>query len=134
MRWHVAQGAGEQGELLVEALNQLGDGQDLESGSGELDGERDPVQPSADLGDQRSVLGIELESWHHQARPIDEQGDRIGGLDLLDRADAGAGDGQGADVHQLLVPNRQQLPARRQDPELGCVLEQVVGQFRHRVD
>ncbi len=67
----VARAAGQQVEPAAEALEDRRRGEQPRAGGGELDGERQAVEPPADLGD-RGIAGVDV------AGPADEQ--RGGGL------------------------------------------------------
>ena len=71
--------AGEQPETLVEAVVQAGQGQGAQPGGGELDGQRQPVQPAADREDKRAGLLVEGKASALCLRPVGEQRDRIAG-------------------------------------------------------
>ena len=51
-------------------------GEDPDARRGQLDGQRQPVQPDADLGDRRRVRGVDREVRAHGHGPLDEQGHR----------------------------------------------------------
>ena len=60
----------------VEAVEDLGGGEDLDPGGGELDRQRQPVEPRADLRDPRLVAGLELQPRVDGAGAAQEQRDR----------------------------------------------------------
>ncbi len=93
----------EQVEAGGEALQDLGRGERLRAGGGELDGEREVVQARAELGDL--VGGLEL-----GARA--EEGDGLGGGERGDRVLDLAGDAQ-------------ELAARDEQGEVGAGLQEL---------
>ena len=82
-RQDVAAAAGEHAEALVEPLAQLARAEHLDARRGELDGERDAVEPPADVGDDRRVLVGQRETVVGGARPLDEERDRrVAAIDI----------------------------------------------------
>jgi hypothetical protein len=67
-------------QALVEALEQGGRGEDLDARGGELDGQRQVVEPGADLGDL--AVCDEIAPGGHRAG--EEQLNRLGGLQRVD--------------------------------------------------
>ena len=63
----LAASAGEQLEALVEACRDVGRGHDRDPRRGQLDRQRDAVEPAADLGDRRRVRLVEHEPGLHRA-------------------------------------------------------------------
>jgi hypothetical protein len=61
-------------------LDDLLDGQHLEARRGQLDGERDPVEADAEIGDLSEVGVGDGEPGLNQAGPLGEQLDRCGVL------------------------------------------------------
>ncbi len=76
--------AGEQAEALVEAGRDLGGRHHASAGRGQLDGERDAVEPAQICAIVAAVLGVELES-PPASGALDEELHRIGREDLLGR-------------------------------------------------
>ena len=93
----------QQPEALVEPAGDLGDAERPRPGRGQLDRERDAVEPSADLDDDRCGPGVEHERGIGGAGPLDEQrhrGDRGGlGVGVV----LGAGGGERFDRPHLLA-------------------------------
>ena len=56
-RWHVPRSADEQGQRVFQAFQQHLRRQHPQAGRGELDGQRQPVEPSADFGHGGGVIG-----------------------------------------------------------------------------
>jgi hypothetical protein len=75
---HVCASAGREVEPALEAAEEGRRGQHLAPGRGELDGEGKPVEPLADLGDDRRGLVRELEVGPDSAGPLHEQQHRVG--------------------------------------------------------
>jgi hypothetical protein len=66
---------GEQCEAFIEARSDVGQGDGADSRRREFDGERDAVEPPADLDDRWHRVGRQTKSWLRRDRPIDEQPD-----------------------------------------------------------
>ena len=77
----VPRAAGEQGERVLEALEQALRIQELCAGGGELDGERKPVQAPADRSNAPAGLHLPPD----RARPLDEELDRVRVGERLER-------------------------------------------------
>jgi hypothetical protein len=77
-RGHVCASAGRELEPALEAAKEGGRRQHLAPGRGELDPEGEPVEPLANLGDDRRALVRELEVGPDGAGPLHEQHHAIG--------------------------------------------------------
>ena len=86
---------GEQTETLVEAVGEAGERQRAQPGGGELDGQRQPVQPLADRHHQRDGRLIERQAGALRPGPVHEQRDRIEGLSRCEVSVAGLGSDSG---------------------------------------
>ena len=73
----VARRAAEELEAAAQAIAQRLRREEAETSRGELDGEREPVEPAADLDDRRRVVVGDREVGPDRARPVDEQLDRL---------------------------------------------------------
>ena len=73
----VARRAAEELEAAAQAIAQRLGREQAEASRGELDGEREPVEPAADLDDRRRVVVGDREVGPDGARPVDEQLDRL---------------------------------------------------------
>ena len=78
-------GVVEEVEPLVEPFGERGRAHGARPGGGELDGERQPVDPADDLGDRRRVVGIEREGRVRRRGTLDEQPDRRHLRQVVDR-------------------------------------------------
>ena len=86
---------GQQAEPLVEAVVQGAERQRAQPGGGQLDGQRQPVQPRADRHHQRGGLLVERQAGALRPGPVDEQRDRIGGLGRRKPVSPGPGSDSG---------------------------------------
>jgi hypothetical protein len=59
-------------EPLRQSIVQLRQAEHAQSSRGQLDGERQAVQPSADRRQQRTRLGVHLQIEAHRPSPLDE--------------------------------------------------------------
>jgi len=69
---------GEQIEAPLQASEERLRGEDLGAGSGQFDGQRQPIQPPADSGYNRGVVGREGKLGVDGSGAENEQADRIG--------------------------------------------------------
>ena len=101
----VAGPGGEQPEAPVEAGGHLVDRHRVQPGGGELDRQRQAVEPGHDVVDGRAFGGRRLEPGPHRPRPLDEQelGRPVGG------------ERQRRHRAQLLARDAQALAAGRED-------------------
>ena len=121
-------------QAALQTRQQRGRRKHLDPGRGELDGERQSIQTTADRGDRRGVLRRQGKRFLHRLRACDEELDR-GGFrhrfvgDLLARVR------QPERRHHVLVfPGEAKSgPARDQDPDVGGSAEQI-GHERGGVD
>ncbi len=67
----------EQAEAVVEPLGDRRRAERSQPARGELERERQAVEPEADAGDVRRVLLVEHESGRRRRRPLDEEPDRL---------------------------------------------------------
>ncbi len=112
-------------EPIRQPSQQLGWCEHVRARRGELERERQAIEPTADLGDGPDVLGREREAGLRRASPLDEQADR---LERTCRRDVGVdrrlGRGEWRHRPTLLTRNPQRLSARRQDTAATAGLEQ----------
>ena len=106
-----AGGAGEQ-VAVVEPLGDLGGAHRPGAGRGQLDAERQAVEPSADLGD-RAAVGVEVGAGG--PRPQHEQG---GGVRERERRHR----------PHLLAVDAERLPARGEHDDAGALRDDALGQ------
>ena len=74
----VAPAAGQQRQPVLQPGQQRRRREDLDPGRGQLDGQRQPVQPAADVGDGCGVLVGQREVGLDRLRPRDEEAHRRG--------------------------------------------------------
>ena len=123
----VARRAAEELEAAAQAIAQRLGREEAETSRGELDGEREPVEPAADLDDRRRVVVGDREVGPDRARPVDEQLDRLDPCHLRGRH-AAAGLGRQAerrDRVDVLDPDAERLAAGDQELDLGARVEQL---------
>ena len=104
---------GEQAEAIVEPRRDLRDREHPRARRRELDGERDAVEPLADLGHHGRVVAL--------ARALLEESDRLG-RDQRRHAEG------------VLAGEAQRLAAGGQDREIGAVAEQAIREPARRVE
>ena len=66
-----------QSEAVVQPLGQRGRAESADAAGGELERERQPVEPEADAGDVHRVLVVEHEARSGRDRALDEEADRL---------------------------------------------------------
>jgi len=128
--------AGEQGQPVGQARQQRLGRQDLDPGGGQLDRQRQPVEPAADLRDRRRIVVGEAEGRVGGVRPLDEERHRGDG-----RQDGGRRHrrriGHGQRRHRILPfgPDAEGRAARRQDRQPGATIEErrQLGSDRHHL-
>jgi len=110
--------AGQQPEAVIEAVADLGDAHRAGARRGQLDGQGDPVESLADLGDDRFGVAVGIEAVSGGVGPLDEQ------------AHGGRVDAEFERRHppRVLSLHLERLSARGQDAELGSALEHGVDQ------
>ena len=138
--------AGQEPEAVLQA-QELSSGSTRTRAGGQLDGQRDAVEPVADLGHRRGALGGHSEGGLHRHRPVDEQPHRLG---LRQRRDGSRplglleiGEGEGGHAPGGLPGDPEGLPAGGQDgdartapeqgvDEAGAGVEQVLAVVQHQ--
>ncbi len=123
---------GQQPEPVVQPVHQLVDPERPDPGRGHLQGQRDAVQPAAELRDRLGVPGVEGEPPGGRGRPRHEQPDRVGPRHR----------GRVRPVREFqrrhtpegLAGDVQRLAAGRQDPQPGRGPQQHLGQLGGLVD
>ena len=128
----------EDAEALVEAVGDFGHADRARPGRSQLDGQRDPVQPPADLDDQRPSRLVEHEGGVGRFGASDEEGDRGNLRQLAERqlrADQFRGSGRQR-VHrpEPLAGYRQRFPTGCHDRDGGCLTQDSGHQLGHRLD
>ncbi|MFE2570559.1 hypothetical protein [Streptomyces mirabilis] len=119
---------------VVQSGEDVAQGERADAVRREFDAERQTVQPTAYLGNGRSVATPEGEAGHTTGGAFDEQADGVraqeGG-----RVVTGAGRRQRqlADPEHGLSGNPQRLPAGGKDPQPGAVTQQGRGQLSARL-
>ena len=102
-------------------------GQDLGPGGGQLDGQRQAVQPGADPRHRLGVLLGQLEAGPHRLGPLDEQPDRVGAAEGFGVGrPCRVGQGQRRHHQLLLPPERERDPGGGQHREPGGGGEQLL--------
>ena len=126
---------GEQPEHVVEPGGDLLGIEDAGPRGGQLDGQREPVEPLADVRDRHGVVVPQLERRPHRLGPLDEQADRLA------RGRHRAGDGlaglrERERRHQpgALAAAPERLAARGHDAEPWAANEQRLRQAGARLD
>ena len=89
-----ARPAGQQAEPIVEPSGDLRERERPGAGGGQLDGERQPVEPGADVGDHLVVVVGELERRAGGLGPGDEEAHGVVGRERRHRPDGLAADAQ----------------------------------------
>ena len=130
--WAGAASLGEQAEAVVEALGDLLDAQGRRARRGQLDGQRDAVEPEADLGQGGGVGVDEAVVGDEGAGPVDEQPGRLVAHQRFDRAirDAFGRHRQRRHPPDDLAGDAEGLAAGGQHPEHRAGLEQGLDQRR----
>ena len=108
---------GEQAEGVVEAVRDLLGRQHAHARRGELDRERDAVEPPADLGHGRRVARRQRERRRRGLRPLDEQLHRLGARHRRHEP-------------RRLAAHAERLAARRQHREPRAGAQQLLGELR----
>ena len=123
----------QQAEIITERRRDLGHGEHVDPGGGQLDGERDPVDSLADRGDRRQFVVAESEVGTSQHRPVGEQTHRCA---LADRRRGRRRRRQleWTQPEGLLGGEAEDFPARRQDPHPLAAAQKDLGQLGAGVD
>ena len=130
-----ARAAGEQAEAVAEAVGDLLGRQHRDAGGRQLDRERYPVEPMADLRDRGRVLGGEREAGLDPAGALDEQAHGRVGEHFGRRLRAvGVRGGQRRHTPGALAGDAEQLAAARQDVHLRAAAHQSIGDPRRCLD
>src|SRR5215207_3490632 len=127
-RRHVRASRGRELETTLQAAEERRGRQHLAPGSRELDGERKPVEPLADLGDNRSRLVRQLEVGTDRAGPLHEQHHRLVLGGLQSRLHTGGWKAQRRHGVLTLGGDAERLAARDQRLETGTAPEKVAKQ------
>jgi len=106
--------AGQQPEAVVETVGDLPRGEQPEAGGGQFDGQRQSVEPPADLRDGLRV-GRRIEVGPHRAGPLGEQPVSGLGRQRLDRA-------------YDFTRHPEGLPAGGEDGQVRAAREQFLGE------
>jgi hypothetical protein len=128
-----ARSAGQELVAVLEAGVDVGDGQRANARGGELERERDALEPGDQLGHGRRFLLVEDEARLVQLRPLDEQAYRGRARERL-QAVAARRHGQRQHREALLAGGAQQLAARGQDAHVRRRLEDRVRELRRGLD
>ncbi len=125
----VARAGRQQVRLAFEPLENLSRREQLRSRRGELDRERQPVEPPADAGDLRGAGRVELEARIDRLRPHREEPHRVG---LDERLERKVGVGSVERRHRVLALGcqPQRGAARGEDPEARGRGEEVADEGR----
>ena len=94
---------------------------------GQLDRERQAIQPADDLGDRGGVPLINGEAGHHGGGPLGEQPYRLAGGERRERGGRPLRQGERRDRAFLLARHAKGRPAAHQDTQITGVAQQ----FRH---
>jgi hypothetical protein len=81
--WRVGWAIDQDGQCRCEAGQQLGGAEEAHLHGGQLDGQRQTIQATADGRNRRRIVGVEDEARLDGLRPLDEELDRRRSLDLL---------------------------------------------------
>ena len=119
----VARSAAEDIEPAPEAVAQLGGREQAKPRGRELDRERQPVEPRADLADDGGRLVVEAEARPRLTPALDEEGDRGGGH----RAGGAGRQRERRHGQELLAADPQRLAARHEEREPRALPDQLRG-------
>jgi hypothetical protein len=123
---------GEQAQPVVQPVTQALQPQQRQPRRGQFDGQRDAVQPAADVEHGGQVAGVQSELRLDRAGAVLEQRQRIAsGRPLCQRLGAGSGHGQRAQPHHVLEAHAQRLLAGGQQVQPRGPLQQGSRQGRH---
>ena len=122
----VARAVGQQLEATGETREQGPRGEDRDAGRRQLDGQRQPVQPPADLHHVRRVLAVDDEPRADRLGAVDEQADRAVAVERARRRRRPRiGKRQRRDRDDVLAGDPQQRPAGHQHREAGSGAEEI---------
>ena len=125
--------AGQQPEPLIETPRDLGRSQHRDARRGELDRQRDPVEPSAHLRDRVGVRRVEREARLHRPGPLHEQHHRVALRDRLEPRRVGRHVERRHPQHPL-AGDVEALPTRRQHPHPRTPAHDLVDEVRNRAE
>ena len=129
-----AAAGGEKVKAVVEPLDDLLEGEDADAGGGELDGERDAVEPPADLRDEVDVVVGERKGGACDGGAFDEEahGFKLG--EALEGVRAGGdlapviGQGERRERPCGLAGDAERLAAAGEDAQVGRGAEEGLGE------
>ena len=107
----IARAAGEDAEAVGEPGEQGGDGEDLHSGRGQFDRERQSVQTLANLGDRGGVRFRQGEPRANPLGGLDEQPHRVALGNAVERLRCRRGELQRLDRELPFAPDMERQPA-----------------------
>ncbi len=119
--------AREQREALVEVTRDLRGRERAAARRGELDGERQAVEPAADARHRLGVGGVELEVPARRAGAVDEQRNRIGSLQSLELL--ALGQAERPQPQHLLAVDPERLAAGCHEARTGTSGEDPLGEL-----
>jgi hypothetical protein len=125
--------AGQQRESLIQPFLQLGRWHPAQPRGGQLDGQRDAIQPPADPPGHRGSLVVLGQRHALRRRPVGQQPDRLAGPDLPGVVPVGRNAHRRHPVH-VLPADAQRLPAGGQQGQVRAAPQQRVGQLGARPD
>jgi hypothetical protein len=121
----------QQPQVLVQPAGQLAEREGTQLGRGQLDGQREPVEPVADLRHDRPVVGVQREPGAYRHRALQEQRQsRVPGLGARWQRPVRIGDVQRHHVPHVLGHHPEHLPAGAQHPQAGAGAQGPVGEHR----
>lgn len=123
----------EQAERVMEPFRDFPRVQHANPCGRELDGERDPVQPPADLRHRARVRFGKGEGRERIGRTVDEQPHGFRCLQRLDRC-LRRGEREGRHQPRHLARHTERLAARREDPQSRAAAEELVRERGRRTD
>ena len=123
-------GADQQAEPRVQAIQQLGQAERIDPGRGQLQGQRQPVQPAHQLRDQGTRFAVQPESRIGLPGAVAEQRHRLRPIGLMARL----GHRQRGQPVAGLTGQPDRLPAGGQDPYVVGGRQQRPAQFGHGRD
>ena len=128
-----ARAAGQQAEAVVEPVADLLGGKQFEERRGQLERQRNAVEPAADFGDRRRVVRADGELGRDLARTVDEEAHRLVGQQRLRVVrDTLRRDRQRTHRDHPLSRQAEPLAARRQHAQRRRGRQQPLGQRRGR--